>query len=374
MKTIHIFKAGKHTSSQGQSLEFTENHLKASVQAYDPSIHEAPIVVGHPKSNAPAWGWVSSLDYSEDGLNALPDQLDPDFEEMVQAGRFKKVSASFYAPDSPNNPVPGVFYLRHVGFLGAQPPAVKGLKGIDFSEDDEFVEFSSHWDTSNIAGLFRKMREFLIDKFSKEEADAVLPSWTIEELEQSAREDLNDPKKQPAFKEASPNRTPTEEPDMNKEELEKQKAELAAREEALKSKEASFSEKEEAVKATEAALLQKEISAELDTLVKAGKVTPAQKGQLAEFMAGLDTEKDVLEFGEGDSKKSYSQREFMRQFLNKLPKAVDFNEHSGDDDKEVPQNSNELAQRALEYQEEQRKKGRSVTITRAVNAIQKGAS
>ncbi|AMO58265.1 hypothetical protein [Endozoicomonas montiporae] len=132
MKRIHIFKAGNHTSSQGQSLSFTEDHLKASVEAYDPSLHEAPIVIGHPKGNAPAWGWVSSLSYGEDGLTASPDQVDANFEELVQAGRFKKVSASFYPPDSANNPVPGVFYLRHVGFLGAQPPAIKGLKGVDF--------------------------------------------------------------------------------------------------------------------------------------------------------------------------------------------------------------------------------------------------
>ena len=55
---------------------------------------------------------------------------------MVQAGRFKKRSASFYPPQAPNNPTPGKWYLRHVAFLGAQPPAVAGLKDIQFSEDD----------------------------------------------------------------------------------------------------------------------------------------------------------------------------------------------------------------------------------------------
>lgn len=100
MKSIHIFKPGKHTSSQGQALSFTEDLLKASVDAYDTGLHEAPIVIGHPKDNGPAWGWVNALEYSEDGLVANTQQVDPQFEEMVQAGRFKKVSASFYAPDS----------------------------------------------------------------------------------------------------------------------------------------------------------------------------------------------------------------------------------------------------------------------------------
>ena len=101
MKSIHIFKPGKHTCSKRQSLSFTEDHIKASVDAYDPSLHEAPIVIGHPKDNAPAWGWVSGLNYGEDGLTANPDQVDADFEEQVQAGRFKKISASFYPPPPP---------------------------------------------------------------------------------------------------------------------------------------------------------------------------------------------------------------------------------------------------------------------------------
>ncbi|WP_066018693.1 hypothetical protein, partial [Endozoicomonas atrinae] len=110
----------------------------------------------------------------------------------------------------------------------------------------------------------------------------------------------------------------------------------------------------------------------LDELVKAGKVLPAQKDQLAEFMASLDSEVDVLEFGEGDQKQSFSQQAFMKDFLGKLPKAVDFKEHSADDQEQPPENSNELAQMALEYQEEQRKKGRTVSITQAVNAVQTG--
>ena len=384
MKRFHLFKTGRQTSSQGQTLDFTEADLKASVDAYDPSIHEAPIVIGHPKNNGPAWGWVSSLQFSEDGMSADPDQVDPDFEEMVQAGRFKKVSASFYAPESANNPVPGVYYLRHVGFLGAQPPAVKGLKAIEFSEDDEVIEFSSlsykEWDNSNIAGLFRKLREFLIDKFSKEEADEVLPTWTIEELEDSARRDLNDPKESPAFAEPKPKATEgaamSASEVMTKEELEQAKKDLETREQALKDKETSFSEKETAVKAAETAITKKEIDAELAELVKAGKLTPAQKTQVADFMASLDGDiagkKAVVEFGEGDQKKTYSQRAFMREFLSQLPKAVDFKEHSKDDDDTPPENSNELAQQALEYQETERKKGRTVSISQAVYTVQKG--
>ena len=57
-------------------------------------------------------------------------------EDYVKNGLYKKVSASFYSPESKINPEPGKWSLRHVAMLGAQPPAVKGLKGFAYSEED----------------------------------------------------------------------------------------------------------------------------------------------------------------------------------------------------------------------------------------------
>src|SRR5687768_3111233 len=126
---FEIFAPGKHRDSTGKEITFSEADLAATVAAYDPKLHEAPIVIGHPKDNAPAFGWAKSLSMSADKrMLAHPHQLDADFVAAKRAGKVKKVSASFYAPDSPNNPKPGVYYLRHIGFLGAQPPAVKGLR------------------------------------------------------------------------------------------------------------------------------------------------------------------------------------------------------------------------------------------------------
>lgn len=136
---IHIFKPGTHTAMSGEALHFSESDLAATAQAYNPSLHEAPLVVGHPRHDDPAYGWVQKLVLGDDGLTAIPHQVDPAFAEMYAAGRFKKVSASFYRPDAPANPVPGVWYLRHVGFLGAQPPAVKGLRPAEFGEEEGLV-------------------------------------------------------------------------------------------------------------------------------------------------------------------------------------------------------------------------------------------
>ena len=91
---------------------------------YNKALREAPLTVGHPKDNLPAYGWVAKVYVNAEGNLAIdPEQVDPAFAEMVRAGRFKKRSASFYPPNAPHNPTPGRWYLRHVGFLGAQPPA-----------------------------------------------------------------------------------------------------------------------------------------------------------------------------------------------------------------------------------------------------------
>lgn len=142
---IHFLPAGTHTDTHGVTVEFSERDLAATVNAYDPAKHEAPLVIGHPKLNGPAYGWVKSLQLAADGAEAIPHQINPEFAELRESGAFKKVSASFYPPESPANPVPGVYYLRHIGFLGAMPPAIKGLREPQFSETDtDFitVEFS----------------------------------------------------------------------------------------------------------------------------------------------------------------------------------------------------------------------------------------
>lgn len=133
---IEIFRAGVRTDDAGNTHTITEAMLADTVAAYDPALHEAPHTVGHPEHNLPAYGWVERLAVDNGVLKIVANkQVEPQFAEMVEAGRFKKRSASFYKPEDPGNPKPGVWYPRHVAWLGAQPPAVKGLKDVAFSED-----------------------------------------------------------------------------------------------------------------------------------------------------------------------------------------------------------------------------------------------
>lgn len=144
IKEVHIFKAGTQTSAQGVTREFTKNDLSEIASSYDPNVHEAPIRIGHEDNDkVPAWGWVKGVKVKGDELFAEID-FSPLAKEYIQNGLYKKVSASFYSPESKINPEPGKWSLRHVALLGAQPPAVKGLKSFAYEEsDDGIVDFAT---------------------------------------------------------------------------------------------------------------------------------------------------------------------------------------------------------------------------------------
>lgn len=75
MQSIHFFRAGTHTASDGRTLSFSQSDLAKIAAAYNPATHEAPIVVGHPKTDAPAFGWVERIEARPDGLHAIPRQV-----------------------------------------------------------------------------------------------------------------------------------------------------------------------------------------------------------------------------------------------------------------------------------------------------------
>jgi hypothetical protein len=136
---IKIMPPGRFTSVEGTVVDFSEEALRQAAEAYDASTDPAPLVVGHPKLDAPAYGWAKSLAFEDGHLVAEPDmdKLEPAFAEAVRAGRYSKVSGRFYLPDGRGNPKPGSLYLKHIGFLGAAAPAVKGLGTVSFAESED---------------------------------------------------------------------------------------------------------------------------------------------------------------------------------------------------------------------------------------------
>lgn len=134
---IEIFRAGTHVDAAGVSRVFTVDDVKAMAAVYDPAIHEAPLTIGHPADDKPAYGWVSSLTATDNGVLLMQSRkVDSAFAADLAAGRYLKRSASFYSPMAPTNPVPGRWYLRHVAWLGAMAPAVKSLADVNFGAFD----------------------------------------------------------------------------------------------------------------------------------------------------------------------------------------------------------------------------------------------
>lgn len=370
-RRLEIFKAGKHTAMTGLQLDFGEADLQASVAAYDPTLYQAPLVVGHPKIDAPAYGWVAALEYADGVMQAEPDQVDAAFAELVNSGRFNRISASFYTPESPSNPVPGVYYLRHVGFLGAQPPAVKGLKPASFAEGEEGVIEFGDWADQVEAGLFRRLREWIISKFGLEEADKALPGWEVDAVQSEAAQREIPVEAAPAFGEGH-NKQYQEEEDMPTPE------ELAAREAVVQEKEAQFAERELKLRQQEQTARHQEHLSFAEGLVKDGKLLPAQKEQavaMLDFAAGIEAGQ-VVEFGEGEGKQTLALEDALKSFLSGQPKIVEFGEVAKKEGSMSMdgQPAEEIAKKAVEFQESESKAGRTISMTEAVNHVTSGGN
>ncbi|EBR3877689.1 peptidase [Salmonella enterica subsp. arizonae] len=206
MNPIHILKTGHYTDMYGRHYQFSEADLNDIMQTYDPTLHEAPIVVGHPRSDGPAYGWVGGVKRGNDGLSVEPRDVEPQFAELVKTRRYSKVSACLYGPDTPGNPTPGKYYLRHVGFLGAQPPAIKGLKPVTFADAGEDLIELSEWSQQTTASLFSRIRDFIISQFGLEKADSVVPDYMIDSL----RDDTSRTPASPASAFSDPAGSPAE--------------------------------------------------------------------------------------------------------------------------------------------------------------------
>lgn len=126
---IEVFRAGTFADSNGKTREYSIADLEKIADTYNKRLQAdssniAPVVKGHPKDNAPALAWTSYLKCEGDKLIAGIRDVDANFMQELEAGRYKKISISLF-PD---------LMLRHIGFLGAATTAVSGLEPADFIE------------------------------------------------------------------------------------------------------------------------------------------------------------------------------------------------------------------------------------------------
>ena len=325
----------------------------AIASTYDPALHEAPIVAGHPAHDAPAAGWVASLSADGNELFGEPAQVDAAFAEAVEAGRYKKISASFYLEDSPHHPVrvaggtPAAPYLRHVGFLGAQVPAVKGLAPVEFAEDEEgvaTVEFAeadfaeaSTWSVRGVLRMLRNVRNYIAGVEGEEAAEAVIPSSELDHgIEDLARQEGAAYERErlgeaaalsPAFSEPSPPDTPPTVVSKTPEEI---ATESADRDAQFAERERVLAEREAALHAQEAAAIREANAEFAEGLAADGaRILPADVAAVTaalDQLSGVGADGATVEFGEGDEAEAVSPADALRRVLSGLPQRVDFGE------------------------------------------------
>lgn len=357
---FQCFRAGKQVASDGRELEFSEADLAASVKAYDPAKSKAPIVIGHPKQSAPAYGWIDSMSTDGDLMYATGDDVMPEFAEMVKDKRFAHRSISFYAPASASNPVPGVYYPRHMAFLGATPPAVKGLKDIEFAgADADVIEIEF-----NEGDALDRFVDLLVGAFEKKFG--------------ASRKRTND-KTQPEFSEEE-----TAVTDAEKLKLEQDRIANENAKKDIDKKNVEFAEREKVLAAKEKAGREKGFVEFVEGLVKAGKVLPRQKATAIALLAAagaIEGENAIVEFSEGEGDKATKVKkpvvDLLQGLLSDLPKQIDFKEHSKSDGKDDAldfADASALEAAAQVYIAEQKKLGKDINIAEAVQHVKKTAA
>lgn len=277
-KLLEIFRPGIFKSVEGQNISFSDADVAATVAAYDIAKHKAPLVIGHPKMDDPAYGHAVSLSLGRNNVVlAEPANVDPAFADAVNNERYDSISASFWSPTNPRNPVPGVWYVRHIGFLGAVPPAVPGLKQPSFADADD-----SDLITINFA----------------DSQEPIMGTPTQAEL------------------------------DKQKQKLDEDQASFADKQKDFEAREKALAAKEKEIADAADKARSDEISSFAEGLVKSGKLLPGEKAGLVAVLTGIAADHSVS-FADGEGKTvSQDAGEVLRGFLNNLPPRVDFAEHS----------------------------------------------
>lgn len=318
---VELLRTGTFTSAEGESVTFTQEDLKSLAESYDPAVFESPAVVGHPRMNDPAYGWVKGLRVEGDKLIGDIGDVVSSFADAVRRRIFPKISVQLWPRGSKASPKPDAPYLKHVGFLGAAAPAVKGLKPVSFSDDDQAGCTTIETPVSTTPPTSPTLKEISMSEVNIE-LDAEL----------KARADK----------------------------IAADEADLKAKQEAHAESVRSFAESQ--------AKARKDASLSFaDGLVTAGKLAPAAKDQIA-FLHETLAADDVQSFGEGDDAEP-ALAIFTRLFDSANP-IVSLGEHAPRAKGEAAEvDAETLAEEAQSFVEEQKKAGKTVSVQQAVRHV-----
>ncbi|MFT4098169.1 MAG: hypothetical protein QM651_13705 [Rhodoblastus sp.] len=314
VRYIEVFRPGTFQPMIGPAVTLTADDLRAIAKTFDPAVGKTPAVVGHPKTDDPAYGWASEFVYDDktDRLLAGVGDLEPAFEQAVKDKRYHRISLSLFRPDSANNPKPGSWYPKHIGFLGAAAPAVPGLAPVALAADDDQVATFEFGEPAlkDVSNLFRKLREWFIAERGQETADNLLPDWTIQWISDAADRDRALPFAAPA---AIPPKDDKEKPVSKTDD-----AAFAAREADLAKREAEIKKREdETRRAGDVAFA--------EGLIAEGRLMPAAKAKTVELLGVLAGLEGEVSFADDDGKTVKQPAiDAFRDFLKAQPKVVTF--------------------------------------------------
>lgn len=275
-KWIEIARAGTFEDSAGRPRTFTAQSLDAIARAYDPAKRDAPLTFGHPSSDkAPAIGWVERLKSEGGKLYANFSRVPEQVRELVAKGHYRHVSMSL---------MPDLVTLRHVALLGAEQPAIDGLRAVEFKDGGDAI-------TVDFAA-------------SGGEGD----SMTIEELQRQVGQ-------LQAQLEALKNENAGLKKERDAHKQDKDKADAAKTEAEQKAEKASAD-----FAAYRGKVEGERREARVAELVKAGKVKPAERADVLDFAAKLAGRDETVDFAApGGTKESISLEERYFRDLEARP-------------------------------------------------------
>jgi hypothetical protein len=127
MPELFVFKAGKYP--QG---DWPEERVRKLVDAYDPEIMNAPVVIGHRffamrDADQYAHGWVESLRMDKDGkVYANIPEFSLEARHAITERKLQYVSVEIFEFDKEDKDKSP--YLKAAALLGRDTPAVRGTK------------------------------------------------------------------------------------------------------------------------------------------------------------------------------------------------------------------------------------------------------
>ena len=309
---IDLFKVGKQTDSSGHTKEWTDEELQTIVDKYneqeEENKHRAPAIAGEHLDDKKliAYAWVKELKVEKGHLYGKFEKIDNDFKTMVNDGKFNTVSIALY-PD---------LLLQHVAFLGAIPPAVKGLKAPQFSKANEqpiLLTYSSKTKKDNsVIKNYAKAGKMTLDEFIKAVVDAVKAS-DGDEVASNVRATME------KLKDSVVLTAPTPEPKKDDE----PKPKFSESTEFIALKQEIETERQKRVK-IELDLQKERDSKFYSEAVRGGVMLPAQVSSAEKVLEVIRNPKPKYRFSETEPE--VMGEEVFKSFVMSYPKVIEFSE------------------------------------------------